>query len=74
MDRQRILQAANWLQELSVLTAAHRQALTQLTHCAGEHTAQWQTMVGVIANRIEMKEKQIAQALSTPGFRAKREV
>lgn len=74
MDRQKMLQATTWLQELTELLAARKQARWQAARSAGEHKPKWQAMVDVLDNRIAMKESQLAQALGIPGFRAKREV
>lgn len=74
MERQTLIHAANWMQEIQGMLAAHKQARWQLNKCAGEHKALWQAMVDLMDNRIKLKEAQIAQALAVPGFRAKREV
>ena len=74
IDRQKLLQAATWLQELSLLTTARKQARWQLSKCAGEHKQKWQAIVAIIDSRMDMKEQQLAQALGMGRIRIKREV
>jgi len=72
-DRQELLQAATWLQELQSLITVRKQARWQLLKAAGEHKRTWQDLVDIYDNRIQMKERQLAQTLDVPGFRAKKE-